>query len=378
MDLYSSSIISIEGFKYSAVFTDSFGGFRWQYGLKTKDENLAVAKRWFAEIADLQENYPLLMVVRDNSGENKSKELCDFFTEHGVKNYYSTPYEQWQNGLAESSIKSITMLGKTVMAESGLGGPYWFCATTHSMNCRNATYSKRLGMTPHEKMYGTKKDVSKFRPIGCRGYMHLNQDRREPGRHAPRGQAVINLGWARDRNTSGYKLLVEATGKVVISNQVKFDESLYQYRNRVMIDKHIDDLMEVDILTPEPGQYQWIQYNADTDLNEFEKVHSGGSSDSYILRSIAHPNVCMRVKRDEFFQSLLAKRSDELLVNARALVARMGLELPGGDERDSGSKVKGLPASVDPSKPPKSFKDAMRGDRELWAEAYDKEYQGFV
>ncbi len=51
-----------------------------------------------------------------------------------------------------------------------------------------------------------------------------------------------------------YKLLVEAKGKVVITNQVKFDESLYQYLNRVMIGKHIDDLIEVDILTPEPGQ----------------------------------------------------------------------------------------------------------------------------
>ncbi len=67
----------------------------------------------------------------------------------------------------------------------------------------------------------------------------------------------------------------------------------------------------------------------------------------------------MWIKQEEFFQSLLAKCSDELLVNARALVARMGLELPGGDKRNLGSKVKGLPASVDPSKPPKSFKDAM-------------------
>jgi hypothetical protein len=27
----------------------------------------------------------------------------------------------------------ITMLDNTVMAESGLGGPYWFCATTNCM-----------------------------------------------------------------------------------------------------------------------------------------------------------------------------------------------------------------------------------------------------
>jgi hypothetical protein len=83
----SSSIISIEGYKYSAVFTDSFGGFRWQYGLKTEEETLAVAKRWFAEIADMRGKYPL-------RGENKSEDLCDSFTYHGVKHYYSTPYEQ--------------------------------------------------------------------------------------------------------------------------------------------------------------------------------------------------------------------------------------------------------------------------------------------
>jgi hypothetical protein len=144
-------------------------------------------------------NIPSWWLHATTAGRIKSKDLCDFFTDHGVKTYYSTPYKVWQNGLAESSIKSITMVGKTVMAESGLGGPYWFCATTHSMNCRNATYRKRLGMTPREKMYGTKKDVSKFRPIGCSGYMHLNPDRRELGRHAPRGQAVINSGWATYR-----------------------------------------------------------------------------------------------------------------------------------------------------------------------------------
>ena len=48
--------------------------------MKTKDDILGVAKRWFAEIANLREKYPLLMVMRDNGGENTSKELNDFFT----------------------------------------------------------------------------------------------------------------------------------------------------------------------------------------------------------------------------------------------------------------------------------------------------------
>ena len=98
-----------------------------------------------SEISDLGEKNPLLVVVQDNAGENKSKELTDFFTECCMKNYYSTQYEQWQNGLVEASVNSITMLGKTVMAESGLGRlgrPLWFCATTDGMNCRNATFKK--------------------------------------------------------------------------------------------------------------------------------------------------------------------------------------------------------------------------------------------
>ena len=104
MDLYSSSITSIEGYNHALIFTDSHGEFRWQFGMKTKDETFNMSKRWFAEVADLRAKYPFLVLVRDNSGENSSKEINDFFTDNGVKNYYSTPYEQWQNGLAEASV----------------------------------------------------------------------------------------------------------------------------------------------------------------------------------------------------------------------------------------------------------------------------------
>ena len=67
-----------------------------------------------------------------------------------------------------------------------------------------------------------------------------------------------------------------------------------------MIDNHIDHITRLDILTPEPGQYQFIKFDNSINLDDFEKIHSGGSSGSYLLRSIAHPNVCMRVEREEF------------------------------------------------------------------------------
>jgi hypothetical protein len=47
--------------------------------MKTKDETLDMPKRWYAEVSDIRERYPLIMVVRDNSTVNSSKELNDFF-----------------------------------------------------------------------------------------------------------------------------------------------------------------------------------------------------------------------------------------------------------------------------------------------------------
>ncbi len=60
--------------------------------MKTKDEAFEMSKRWMAETADIQKDHPILIVVQDNAGENKSKDLNDYFTKHGVKNYFSTPY----------------------------------------------------------------------------------------------------------------------------------------------------------------------------------------------------------------------------------------------------------------------------------------------
>ncbi len=52
----------------------------------------------------------------------------------------------------------MIMLERTAMAESGLGGQFWFSATIHDVNCRNATYKEYLGTNQHEKLYGKQKN----------------------------------------------------------------------------------------------------------------------------------------------------------------------------------------------------------------------------
>jgi hypothetical protein len=184
-DLISSSVTSVEGYNYCAVFTDECTEHRWTYGFKTKDELIFAVKQWYAKIADLREEYQLLVVTGDFAGENMSQEIQEFSTEKGVESFFATPYEPWQDGLAEAGIKSMHLLARTKMAESGWAGRFWFSAVNHGKNCRNVTFKYRLGTTPYARLYGMKKDVPKFRPFGYKAYVHLNKERREKGKHTP-------------------------------------------------------------------------------------------------------------------------------------------------------------------------------------------------
>jgi transposase InsO family protein len=68
--------------------------------------------------------------MRDNASEYKSEEMMQFLESKGIRSQFSTPKEQWQNGAAESTIQSIMMIARTMMAESGLVGRFWFKAAS--------------------------------------------------------------------------------------------------------------------------------------------------------------------------------------------------------------------------------------------------------
>jgi hypothetical protein len=70
IDSFSSSLLSIEGYNHLAIFMDCNLGFRWIYCMKTKDEMLKVTRKWYSVIADLRQKHLLVVIMRDNAGEN--------------------------------------------------------------------------------------------------------------------------------------------------------------------------------------------------------------------------------------------------------------------------------------------------------------------
>ncbi len=84
MDTFSSSVKSIEGYNHAVVFVDKQTSYLWLYGMKTKDEMISVVKRWYSDIADLRARHKLIVFVRDNASENKSKDIKEYFESVGL------------------------------------------------------------------------------------------------------------------------------------------------------------------------------------------------------------------------------------------------------------------------------------------------------
>jgi hypothetical protein len=141
MKSFSSPIKSIEGYNHAVVLVDNQTGYWWVYGMKTKDEMIKVVKQWYSDIANLLAKHKLVVFVRDNAGEHKSRDIKEFFESVGVRNHFSSAHEQWQNGPAAASINSIMRLARTVMVESRWGGRFWFRAAVAGMRAMQYSWS---------------------------------------------------------------------------------------------------------------------------------------------------------------------------------------------------------------------------------------------
>jgi len=222
-DLAMFNQISFEGFRYAVIITDSFSGLIWVNYLKTK-----ALKKWYCDIAPLREHCRLVTFMRDNTGENRSYEAEEFIQSIGVQSRYSAPYEQWQDGQPESAIRTLTRLARSMKTESGVSVRFWFHMLVAAANASNATNKQRLDSTPHRIAYSVKKDISKFRIFGCKAIMYLEDVRRDgPGKLADRAAEWINLGLTIDQNTNGYKIYLPKEETIRITNQVRFDESIF-------------------------------------------------------------------------------------------------------------------------------------------------------
>jgi hypothetical protein len=149
------------------------------------------------------------------------------------------------------------------------------------------------------------------------------------------------------------------------------------------------EIMEesVDVIPPDEGIFS-VDY-------DFHLLDSGFTVEMFNVDTSTYtciPNdyqrcriVASDVQHDELISSTVARAKCERAesqglgpVMAAATAQPTMYAAPATTQKEE-PKIRGLPDNIDPTKPPKNFKDAKsRVDRDEWMAAYSKEYQGMM
>ena len=97
-DVWTSLIISHDGYKYYVIFVDHFTKYIWFYPLKRKSDVQTVFKRYKAIVEKyFQQN--IVSLYLDNGGEYIA--LKTFLFENGISHLTTPPHTSEHNGFSE-------------------------------------------------------------------------------------------------------------------------------------------------------------------------------------------------------------------------------------------------------------------------------------
>ncbi len=91
---------------------------------------------------------------------------------------------------------------------------------------------------------------------------------------------------------SAWAFWVQEDKKIMITNQVRFDEHEIPFRKRKMVEQHLSD-NSTDILFQQASNVRWVPYNK-LHVRNYCKVHHDKMSDVVVLNVESQKNTYTR------------------------------------------------------------------------------------
>ena len=159
-----------------------------------------------------------------------SKDFQAYLTSKGIEHQLTIPHSPQQNGVAERLNRTLMESARAMLSHSNLPNKFWAeaVATAAYLRNRTTTSANEEQLTPFEKWYGHKPNISHLRVFGCAAYSHVaSTERRKPDKKA---QRVCFIGYSK--NPKGYRLINLSTDKVVTRRDVVFNETDFRFFKR--------------------------------------------------------------------------------------------------------------------------------------------------
>ena len=181
---------SRSGYQYYVSFVDDYSRFAVTYFMKHKSE----VSYWFSKYMKLMymllkdKTQRVLRLRTDNGGEYVNDELLKMCEAEGIWHEMTCPHNPEQNGVAECFNKVMWNRIRSLLEHAKLPAHYWMDAASTSTYTRNRCPTAAVaGMTPFERLFGTKPDISHLRVFGCLVYVPVHdrskvENPREPAR----------------------------------------------------------------------------------------------------------------------------------------------------------------------------------------------------
>lgn len=213
--------ISVSGKRYILNFIDDFSRKCWTYLLSEKSETFQFFKEFKAE-TERESGQKLVCLWSYRGGEYNSREFEEYFKEFGIKRQLKAAYTPQQNGVAERKNRSVMNMTRCMLMEKFVPRKFWPEAVQYAVDILNRSPSKALNdITPEEKWSNWKPSVEHLRIFGSVAYALVPYQKRI--KLDERNIKCVVFGVSKE--SKAYRLYNPATGKIIISRDVHFDES---------------------------------------------------------------------------------------------------------------------------------------------------------
>ncbi|GKB83567.1 putative RNA-directed DNA polymerase [Tanacetum coccineum] len=212
----------------------------------------------------------------DRGGEFTSNEFTAFCDEHGINRQLTAAYTPQQNGVAERKNRTIMNMVRSMLNEKHVLKEYWAEAANWSVHILNRCPTSALdNMTPQEAWSGIKPKVDYFRVFGCLAYVHVPYQKR----HKLDEKSKVHVFLGVSKESKAYRFVDLLTNKIVISRDVKFNESkgweweeTGKGKGKDLLECPDNDIDEVGEETRDPENSSVLGSNTDVD-NSPPKTH---------------------------------------------------------------------------------------------------------
>jgi hypothetical protein len=169
-------------------------------------------------------NNKILAVQTDWRGEYHK--LSSFFARIGISHLIFYPHTHQQNGATERKHRHIVGAGLSLLAHASMPLKFWDEAFATATFLINRTPSCVIDFdTPLHKLFHTTPDYSQLKVFGYAYWPNLRPYNAR--KLAFRSTKCVFLGY--NPNLKGYKCLEGTSGRVYVSRDVVFDETVFPF-----------------------------------------------------------------------------------------------------------------------------------------------------